>query len=116
MTTETIEATISDADPKDCQVLWLAVIQNAVQEATWRPARNGRGRAIQGTAPDDDVEFRRWYGRMKRVEKCEEVRDEARQWLTEDTTDFRRVCGLAGLDPAYVRRTVAQLQAKNWMI
>lgn len=63
------------------QALWVAVIGQAIEDATCDPGQSQR--------------------------RAQDQRD-ARAWLTVRNADFDRVCALAGLDPAYVRRLAAE--------
>lgn len=72
------------------RALWVAVITNAINDATgWPP----------GAA---------------RQHEAERMRREARQWLTEGSMDFIDVCCLAGIDPDALREAMLRLEAEGW--
>jgi hypothetical protein len=76
------------------QMLWLAVIARIMEDAT-------AGLTIPGATKCD----------------VERVRNEAVNWFTDNSRDFRDVCILAGLDPDAVRwhalKAIKEAKAQN---
>lgn len=79
------------------QVMWLAVIDQAASDAAinTRPYKLRISRATS-------------YKAVKSAENSYQnitrIKEDAENWFKGTSTDFRRVCVYAGLDPEYVRR------------
>ena len=89
-----------DVLPTGETVLWRAVILRAFQDATY---------GLHGSKP------RRQPRRPTRTSRRHAV--EARGWLLGNSSFFRRVCDLAGLDPVMVRASAAvAISSCDWAL
>ncbi|HVI28107.1 hypothetical protein [Hansschlegelia sp.] len=85
-TPSTLDEREPDAEAKRDRTLWLAVISQALEDAT----------IVRSNVSDID-------------------RQQARSWLTAMSADYREVCALAGLEPDHLRghaeRLISQVDA-----
>jgi hypothetical protein len=96
-----------DHEAQACRNLWSAVVHTALTDAL---------------TPLPAAKVRTKLGRNRNTTKSEQSRRQgiaanqrkARSWLTSDDTDFRFVCGLAGLDPNAMLERTRVLAARGW--
>jgi hypothetical protein len=63
---------------------------------------------------DAEKRYNRKKGRHSKWHQDRRDRDQAREWLSTNTPDFRKVCEFAEFDPDYILRGVRKLIANNW--
>jgi hypothetical protein len=95
--------------------LWAAVLQQAIDDATWTEKAPNAKKIREAKSKGPDAVARYWANRVADVEASEKARREARNYLNiRKREDFGFVCDAAGMDRAAVANHIGHIKAQEW--
>lgn len=97
--------------------LFRAVICQAMTDAASVPVYTEPSPiAKNGKRFSEEHQTKRVSGAKSRFREAIKTRDDARDWLTKNTEEFREVCGFAELCPDMVMSMAKKMEADGWRL
>ena len=107
---------MQDYDPRHVLRMFQGVVTQSLIDATTQLGPAPAFRMLKRGKREDDITLaaRSRDSHAKRTAKHSAVRDDARNWLLNDSEDFQFICSLAGYSPDDIRERAERLADRGW--